>query len=33
MEDGELAEWKALKRNERDERGALAQQCFHIASV
>ena len=33
VEDGELAEWKALKRNDKDERGALAQQCFHIASV
>ena len=33
VEDRELAEWKALKRNDRDERGALAQQCFHIARV
>ena len=33
VEDRELAAWKALKRNDRDERGALAQQCFHIASV
>ena len=33
VEDRELAEWKALKRNDRDERGALAQQCFHIANV
>ena len=28
-----MAAWKALKRNDRDERGALAQQCYHIASV
>ena len=33
VEDRELAAWKALKKNDRDARGALAQQCFHIASV
>ena len=33
VEDEELTEWKALKRNDEDELGALAQQCFHIAKV
>ena len=33
VEDGELAEWKALKNDDKDERGTLAQQCFHIANV
>ena len=33
VEDRELAEWKGLKKNDEDERGALAQECFHIASV
>ena len=33
VEDGELAEWKALKNDDEDELGALAQQCFHIAKV
>ena len=33
VEDEELAEWKALKKDDEDELGALAQQCFHIAKV
>ena len=33
VEDRELTEWKALKRHDEDELGALAQQCFHIAKV
>ena len=33
VEDRELAEWKALKKNDKDELGALAKQCYHIAEV
>ena len=33
VEDEELAMWKSLKYDDEDERGAVAQQCFHIASV
>ena len=28
-----MAEWKALKRDNEDELGALGQRCFHIAKV
>ena len=31
--DGELAEWKALKNDDEDELGALAQLWFHIEKV
>ena len=33
VEEEELTEWMALKNDDEDERGKLAQQCFHIASV
>ena len=33
VEDEELATWKALKYDGDDELGAVAQQCYHIASV
>ena len=33
VEEGELAEWMALKYDDGDERGDIAQKCFHIASV
>ena len=33
VEEKELTRWKGLKENDEDERGALAQECFHIASV
>ena len=33
VEDGELKEWKAIKSDDEDELGALAQTCFHIANV
>ena len=33
VEDEELAAWKSLKYDDEDELGAVAQQCFHIASV
>ena len=33
VEDRDLAEWKALKDDDEDKLGALAQSCFHIAHV
>ena len=33
VEDEELAEWMALKSDDEDDFGGLAQRCFHIAKV
>ena len=33
VEDRDLAEWMALKDDDEDELGAIAQMCFHIAHV
>lgn len=33
VEDRDLAEWKALMKDDEDELGAFAQKCFHIARV
>ena len=33
VEDKDLAEWKALMKDDEDELGAFAQKCFHVASV
>ena len=33
VEDGELEEWKALKKDDEDELGILAQFCFHICNM
>ena len=33
VEDRDLAEWKALMKDDEDELGAFAKKCFHIARV